>query len=251
MIMMPRMMIMAMVGMFAGGGGRAVGAKKAEMDEDRKDYLRYLGPDARPRPRGDGRRSARRSSGCTPTRSAVVDRVQPPHVGTPAERPGLPAFACRPQLAIGWPRGSFRRRPGRSRSWNRSPHSRCAGSCAPIPSCPICPSRSRCAVSRRSACRASDAHARSGPRDAGAAGTFHSPGRRDDRDRHRGPREGGVGVGQVAPARPAPDDVRRHRPAAFDGRLAGRRSSSGSTRSCVTGSGSPATPRRRPTSRTS
>ena len=35
-------MMMGMVGMFA-GGGRGGGQKKAEMNEDRKDYLRYLG----------------------------------------------------------------------------------------------------------------------------------------------------------------------------------------------------------------
>lgn len=38
------MMLMGSVGMIAGGGGqRGGGAKKAEMNEDRKDYLRYLG----------------------------------------------------------------------------------------------------------------------------------------------------------------------------------------------------------------
>ncbi|SFB31445.1 DNA segregation ATPase FtsK/SpoIIIE, S-DNA-T family [Amycolatopsis marina] len=42
-LMMPLMMMMSMVGMFAGGGGKGGGAKKAEMNEDRKDYLRYLG----------------------------------------------------------------------------------------------------------------------------------------------------------------------------------------------------------------
>lgn len=37
------MMLMSMVGMMAGGGGRGGAQKKAEMNEDRKDYLRYLG----------------------------------------------------------------------------------------------------------------------------------------------------------------------------------------------------------------
>ncbi|WP_116041411.1 type VII secretion protein EccCa [Amycolatopsis palatopharyngis] len=41
-LMMPLMMMMSMVGMFA-GGGKGGGPKKAEMNEDRKDYLRYLG----------------------------------------------------------------------------------------------------------------------------------------------------------------------------------------------------------------
>jgi S-DNA-T family DNA segregation ATPase FtsK/SpoIIIE len=41
-LMFPLMMIMSMGGMFA-GGGKSGGAKKAEMNEDRKDYLRYLG----------------------------------------------------------------------------------------------------------------------------------------------------------------------------------------------------------------
>ncbi|NIJ14184.1 S-DNA-T family DNA segregation ATPase FtsK/SpoIIIE [Saccharomonospora amisosensis] len=41
-LMMPLMMMMSMVGMFA-GGGRGGQQKKAEMNEDRKDYLRYLG----------------------------------------------------------------------------------------------------------------------------------------------------------------------------------------------------------------
>jgi S-DNA-T family DNA segregation ATPase FtsK/SpoIIIE len=44
MIMMGGMMLMGTVGMVAGGGGgRGGGQKKAEMNEDRKDYLRYLG----------------------------------------------------------------------------------------------------------------------------------------------------------------------------------------------------------------
>ncbi|HKN56209.1 MAG TPA: type VII secretion protein EccCa, partial [Amycolatopsis sp.] len=43
MLMMGGMMVFGTVGMMAGGGGRGGGAKKAEMDEDRKDYLRYLG----------------------------------------------------------------------------------------------------------------------------------------------------------------------------------------------------------------
>ncbi|TVT00548.1 type VII secretion protein EccC, partial [Amycolatopsis bartoniae] len=41
-LMFPLMMVMSMGGMFA-GGGKSGGAKKAEMNEDRKDYLRYLG----------------------------------------------------------------------------------------------------------------------------------------------------------------------------------------------------------------
>jgi len=42
MMMMPMMMLVSTVGMMA-GGGREGGQKKAEMNEDRKDYLRYLG----------------------------------------------------------------------------------------------------------------------------------------------------------------------------------------------------------------
>ncbi|GAA1946746.1 type VII secretion protein EccC [Amycolatopsis minnesotensis] len=41
-MMMPIMMLASMGGMMA-GGGKGGGAKKAEMNEDRKDYLRYLG----------------------------------------------------------------------------------------------------------------------------------------------------------------------------------------------------------------
>jgi S-DNA-T family DNA segregation ATPase FtsK/SpoIIIE len=41
-LMFPMMMLMSMGGMMA-GGGKGGGAKKAEMNEDRKDYLRYLG----------------------------------------------------------------------------------------------------------------------------------------------------------------------------------------------------------------
>ncbi|TCO65379.1 type VII secretion protein EccCa [Actinocrispum wychmicini] len=41
-LLFPVMMMFSMVGMF-GGGGRGGGQKKAEMNEDRKDYLRYLG----------------------------------------------------------------------------------------------------------------------------------------------------------------------------------------------------------------
>ncbi|HWE90217.1 MAG TPA: type VII secretion protein EccCa [Pseudonocardiaceae bacterium] len=42
-MMMGGMMLIGTVGMMGGGGGRGGGAKKAEMNEDRKDYLRYLG----------------------------------------------------------------------------------------------------------------------------------------------------------------------------------------------------------------
>ena len=42
-LLFPAMMVISMVGMFAGGGGRGGGQRKAEMNEDRKDYLRYLG----------------------------------------------------------------------------------------------------------------------------------------------------------------------------------------------------------------
>ncbi|RZQ64090.1 type VII secretion protein EccCa [Amycolatopsis suaedae] len=43
MLMMGGMMVMGTVGMMVGGAGRGGGQKKAEMNEDRKDYLRYLG----------------------------------------------------------------------------------------------------------------------------------------------------------------------------------------------------------------
>ncbi|QGK71493.1 type VII secretion protein EccCa [Allosaccharopolyspora coralli] len=42
MLMMPMMMLVSTFGMMA-GGGQGQGQKKAEMNEDRKDYLRYLG----------------------------------------------------------------------------------------------------------------------------------------------------------------------------------------------------------------
>ncbi len=35
--------VVGTLGMMAGGGGKGGGAKRAEMDEDREDYLRYLG----------------------------------------------------------------------------------------------------------------------------------------------------------------------------------------------------------------
>ena len=41
-LLFPAMMMFSMVGMFT-GGGRSGGQRKAEMNEDRKDYLRYLG----------------------------------------------------------------------------------------------------------------------------------------------------------------------------------------------------------------
>ncbi|GHG46836.1 MULTISPECIES: type VII secretion protein EccCa [Amycolatopsis] len=43
MMAMGGMMVVGTLGMMAGGGGKGGGAKRAEMDEDRKDYLRYLG----------------------------------------------------------------------------------------------------------------------------------------------------------------------------------------------------------------
>ena len=42
-MIMPGMMMISTVGMMAGGMGGGKGQKKAEMNEDRKDYLRYLG----------------------------------------------------------------------------------------------------------------------------------------------------------------------------------------------------------------
>jgi S-DNA-T family DNA segregation ATPase FtsK/SpoIIIE len=42
-LLFPVMMMFSMVGMFGAGGGRGGAQKKAEMNEDRKDYLRYLG----------------------------------------------------------------------------------------------------------------------------------------------------------------------------------------------------------------
>ncbi|MFD7659510.1 type VII secretion protein EccCa [Actinosynnema sp. NPDC059797] len=42
-MIMPGMMLVSTIGMMAGGMGGGRGQKKAEMNEDRKDYLRYLG----------------------------------------------------------------------------------------------------------------------------------------------------------------------------------------------------------------
>ncbi|MCP2248861.1 type VII secretion protein EccC [Lentzea aerocolonigenes] len=42
-MIMPGMMMISTIGMMAGGMGTGKGQKKAEMNEDRKDYLRYLG----------------------------------------------------------------------------------------------------------------------------------------------------------------------------------------------------------------
>lgn len=57
-LLFPMMMVMSMGGMFAGGGGRGGGQRKAEMNEDRKDYLRYLGQmRGRAREAGDEQRS--------------------------------------------------------------------------------------------------------------------------------------------------------------------------------------------------
>lgn len=57
-LLFPAMMVMSMVGMVAGGGGRGGGQRKAEMNEDRKDYLRYLGQlRSRAREAGDEQRA--------------------------------------------------------------------------------------------------------------------------------------------------------------------------------------------------
>jgi len=73
-----RMMMMGTVGMMAGGGGR--GNKKGEMNEDRKDYMRYLGQ-MRERARGSHERAARRTRvGAPGSAGAVVHRDQPPDV---------------------------------------------------------------------------------------------------------------------------------------------------------------------------
>ena len=42
-LLFPMMMLMSMVGMFATSGGRGGGPRAAELNEERKDYLRYLG----------------------------------------------------------------------------------------------------------------------------------------------------------------------------------------------------------------
>ncbi|MFC7447777.1 type VII secretion protein EccCa [Rhodococcus daqingensis] len=41
-LLFPVMMVVSMLGMLAGGGGKGGGARSAEANEDRKDYLRYL-----------------------------------------------------------------------------------------------------------------------------------------------------------------------------------------------------------------
>ncbi|GED98001.1 type VII secretion protein EccCa [Gordonia crocea] len=43
MLMFPMMMMVSMAGMFFGGGNRGNGKRAAELNEERKDYLRYLG----------------------------------------------------------------------------------------------------------------------------------------------------------------------------------------------------------------
>ena len=122
------------------------------MNEDRKDYLRYLGQ-MRDRAREAALRPARRAGvGAPRSAGAVVDGHQPADVGAPPVRPGLLPPAGRPRHRSGWPPGWCRRRPARSTSWSRSPRWRCAGSCAPTRSCPSCRSRSPSAGSPRSAC---------------------------------------------------------------------------------------------------
>lgn len=60
MLMMGGMMLISTVGMMAGGRGNGGGQKKAEMNEDRKDYLRYLGQMRdRAREAADEQRAAR------------------------------------------------------------------------------------------------------------------------------------------------------------------------------------------------
>lgn len=58
-LLFPVMMMMSMAGMMFQGGGRGGGQRKAEMNEDRKDYLRYLGQmRERARQAADEQRSA-------------------------------------------------------------------------------------------------------------------------------------------------------------------------------------------------
>ena len=202
-----------------GAGGRGGGNRAAGIDEDRRDYLRYLAPAAAPGA-ADRRRAARRArDGCTRSRRPgprCSPRAGCGSAGRPTPTSAQLRIGLRRPVA-GHPAGR-RRRPGRSRASNRSRRSRCAGSCAGTPWCPTCRSRCRCGPARRCGsnrparmpARRARALARAARRAVRAAA---QPGRRAARGRRPAGAGARVGLGQVAAARRTPGAARRRRPA--------------------------------------
>ena len=139
------MFALSTVGMlFVGGGGRSAGQRQAALDEQRRDYLRYLAV------------ARRRVRAVAAEQRAAPEHVHPDPAAWPAvvapgrlweRRGGDPDFG---QLRVGRVRsgsrpGSWRRRPAPRR---RRPVTALAlrRSCALTPSSPTCRSRCRCAA---------------------------------------------------------------------------------------------------------
>ena len=211
-MMFPMMMLMSMVGMFAGnrGGG---GKKAAELNEERKDYFRYL--DQLRKDVAQNRRTQQRSpwSGAIPMpgRPAIAGG-HPADVGTPPQRPRLRARAHRSGQPPSRHQAGPRRRPVRWRIWSRCRRWRCAGSCAPIPWCTGCPPLSRCARSPPSTSTARAAGPHAGARDAD--GAVHVPRLRTicwSRSSCARTPTRELGVDQVAAAHRSIPEPRRHR----------------------------------------
>ena len=183
------MMLMGSVTMLAGGGGgRGGGAKKAEMNEDRKDYLRYLGQmrkhareatleqrDEREwvHPDPQSLWSIATSHRMWERRSADSDFLHL-RVGRGSQR--LDTRLVPPQA------GPVEELKPRIRHTGAAPLR-----CAPTPSCPTCRCPSRCAASPPSACqgeRTALGHAR-GPHGESRRGSLLA-----------GRQDGGVGIGR-------------------------------------------------------
>ena len=143
------MFALSTVGMLlVGGGGRGAGQRQAAVDEERRDYLRYLAA------------TRRRVRAVAAEQRAALEHVHPDPAAWPAvlaagrlwERRGTdPDFGL---LRVGHRRaaaGDHAGRPAdraRSRGSSRSRRSPCAASCARTRWSPTCRSRCRCAAPR-------------------------------------------------------------------------------------------------------
>ena len=221
--------------MFAGGGGRGAGQRRAALDEQRRDYLRYLDV------------ARRRVRTVAAEQRAALEHLHPDPAAWPAvlaagrlwERRGSDR---RLRPAPHRPRRATARDPPRGpadRSRRRHGARHRAGS-APLPARPRRgpgpAGRAVAAQQLRRVARARAGRARRGGAGPGAGDgrpvrAVARPGRRaagGGRAAVPGP---GVGVGQVAPARRAPAPVRRHRAAAHGERRGRRRPAAGGRRS--------------------
>ena len=207
-------------GLGAGHGGRvaAVGA----LAEPRPGAAAALGvpapPHAHPRPGPAGRAgpAGARAVGRPGPGDAVVGRGVRAALGAAARRRRLRGGPHRRRPPAARRGAGARRSRARSRTSTRCPPPRCGGSSPPTARCPTCRCASRSAGSRPSGCP----HRRTPPPPARWCGRCWARPRSSTPRRtcssRSAPRPGppGLGVGEVAAARPPPHRARRRGPGA-------------------------------------